>query len=250
MTFPPRAEIEVAQTARAAAQACAARIVSAARSAISARKTFSLALTGGSTPQATYEVLAADHARDVDWKQVHFFVGDERMVAYDDPRSNFGAARAAWLGALGVPDSCLHPMPIALDGDAGARAYERELRVHAPDGLDLVMLGLGDDGHTASLFPGRVESLPPARWVIAVQAPPTSPVERRLTLTFSAFEASREVLFQVCGASKSRMVADVLAGRGGFPAGRVRARENLRWILDAAAAQQWLAERASRPAVS
>ncbi|HTF87044.1 MAG TPA: 6-phosphogluconolactonase [Planctomycetota bacterium] len=250
MAFPPRPEIDVAQTPRAAAQACAARIVSAARSGLGARGKFSLALSGGSTPKATYEVLAADHARDVDWTQVHFFIGDERMVPYDDPRSNFGAARAAWLGALGLPESCLHPMPIAQDGDAGARAYERELRTHAPEGLDFVMLGLGDDGHTASLFPGRVEALPPARWVVAAQAPPTSPIERRLTLTFSAFEAAREVVFQVCGASKSRLVADILAGRGGFPAGKVRARESLRWILDAAAAEQWLAERPSRPAVS
>ncbi len=242
--------IEVAQDAKAAARACAVHIVSAARAAIAARGKFTLALAGGSTPKATYEILAADHGQAVDWKKVHFFVGDERMVPYDDPRSNWGTARAAWLAGLGLPSTALHPMPVDQGDDEGARNYERELRTQAPDGLDFVMLGLGDDGHTASLFPGRVDALPPARWVVAVKAPPTSPVERRLTLTFTAFQASRQVVFQACGANKSRMVADVLAGRGGFPSGRVRAKESLRWILDSGSAKQWLEESSKRPAAS
>lgn len=243
MAIATKPEIEVAEDAHGAARACARRIVAAANEAISARGSFTLALTGGSTPITTYGILAAAHAHDVDWAKVHFFLGDERMVPYDDPRSNFGAARAAWLGKLAVAQTRLHPMPVDMGDDEGARAYERELRATAPGGLDFVMLGLGDDGHTASLFPGRVAALPAARWVVAVKAPPTSPVERRLTLTFSAFEAARQVVFQVAGASKSRVVADVLAGRGEFPAARVRAKESLRWILDAGAARDWLAER-------
>ncbi len=235
-------EIEVLESAEAAALACALRIVSSARSAIAARGKFTLAITGGSTPKATYAILAAEHVGDVDWKKVHFFVGDERLVPYDDPRSNFGVVRSTWLAGLKLPQEVLHPMPVDLEDDAAARSYERELRVHAPEGLDFVMLGLGDDGHTASLFPGRIDAIPPARWVIAAKAPPTSPVERRLTLSFSAFAAARQVVFQACGANKSRLVADVLAQRGNHPAEKVRAKETLRWILDAAAAQQWLAE--------
>ncbi|HUR29412.1 MAG TPA: 6-phosphogluconolactonase [Planctomycetota bacterium] len=244
MALATKPEIQIEEDAHAAARACALRLVAAANAAIAARGLFTLALTGGSTPKTTYQILGDAHARDVDWTKVHFFVGDERMVPYDDPRSNFGAARSAWLEKLALPASCLHPMPVDLGDDEGARAYERELRAKAPDGLDFVMLGLGDDGHTASLFPGRVETLPPARWVVAVRAPPTSPVERRLTLTFSAFEAARQVVFQVAGASKARVVADVLGRRGDFPAARARAKESLRWILDAGAAREWLAERA------
>jgi 6-phosphogluconolactonase len=246
MAIETRPRVEVAENAQAAARACAVHIVAAARGAIAARGTFTLALTGGSTPKATYEILAADHARDVDWKRAHFFLGDERMVPYEDPRSNYGAARKAWLGGLELPASAVHPMPIDLEGEAGALSYERELRALAPGGLDFVMLGLGDDGHTASLFPGRVGSLPPSRWVVAVSAPPTSPVERRLSLTFAALAAARQVVFQVCGANKSRMVADVLAGRGEFPAGQVRARESLRWILDAGSAKDWLREQSGK----
>ncbi len=243
-------EVKVTQDAMAAAQACAVSIVAAARSAIAARGKFTLAITGGSTPLATYEILAKQHADDLDWKRVHFFVGDERLVPYDDPRSNYGVARSVWLGRLALPTQVLHPMPVDLDDDGAARSYERELRSVAPEGLDFVMLGLGDDGHTASLFPGRIDGLPPARWVVAAKAPATSPVERRLTLTFAAFQAAREVVFQVCGSSKSPLVADVLAGRGRHPAEQVRARERLLWILDTAAARQWLAERPRGPVAS
>jgi 6-phosphogluconolactonase len=246
--IPP--EIEVAPDAESAARRCARRIVDCARAALAARGTFSLALTGGSTPRATYAILAAEHARDVEWRRVQFFVGDERLVPYEDPRSNWGVARAVWLAGLGLPAEALHPMPVDQEDDEAARSYERELRARAQGGLDFVMLGLGDDGHTASLFPGRIDALPPARWVVAARAPATSPVERRLTLTFAAFAAAREVVFQVSGAGKARVVADVLAGRGGFPAGLVSAKEHLRWILDAGSASQWRAEQISRPTAS
>ena len=163
MAIETKPRIEVAADAKAAARACAVHIVSAARSALAARGKFTLALSGGSTPKATFEILAADHARDVDWNKVHFFVGDERMVPYDDPRSNYGTASKAWLDGLALAKSNLHPMPVDLSEEDGAKIYERELRAHAGAGLDFVMLGLGDDGHTASLFPGRVDALPADR---------------------------------------------------------------------------------------
>ncbi|MBK8178352.1 MAG: 6-phosphogluconolactonase [Planctomycetes bacterium] len=242
MTHAFRPEVQVAADGPAAARAAAQHLVAAARRAIDARGSFRVALTGGSTPLLAYAELARSHSRSLDWSRVHFFMGDERLVPYDDPRSNWGAARLAWLGKLDLPADRLHPMPVDLDDDTAARDYERELRTHAPEGLDLVLLGLGEDGHTASLFPGRIGALPPARWVVAARAPATSPVERRLTLTFAAFAAASEVLFQVSGAAKSPLVADVLAGRGNHPAGLVRARERCSWILDAAAARQHLSE--------
>src|SRR5690349_1536218 len=128
-----KSRVQVAPTPESAARLCAAHVVASARAALDARGGFTLALTGGSTPAATYRALAAEHARDVDWKRVHFFVGDERMVPYEDPRSNYGAARAAWLAGLGLPEACLHPMPVGPDGDEAARGYERELRSRAPD---------------------------------------------------------------------------------------------------------------------
>lgn len=219
-----------------ASRACAGRIVGLARAAIRDRGKFTLALTGGSTPHAAYMVLAAQHRDDVDWRHVEFFIGDERMVPLEDPRSNFGNVQRLWLDALALPRERLHPMPVESDDDAAARGYERELRAIAPQGLDCVLLGLGDDGHTASLFPGRVDNLPASRWVIAARAPTTSPVERRLTLTFSAIAAAREALFLVTGPGKARVVAQVLDENSQLPAARVRSREPVRWILDAAAA--------------
>jgi len=233
--------LEVLPDHAQASAACALRIVAAARAALGERGRFTLALTGGSTPHDAYRILAAEHREDVDWKRVDFFVGDERMVPLDDPRSNFGTARRLWLDALALPGERLHPMPVGANDDAAARACERELRACAPQGLDCVLLGLGDDGHTASLFPGQIAHLPASRWVIAARAPASSPVERRLSLTFNALAAARELVFLVTGASKAGVVARVLAGDCRLPAAQVRSRGEVRWILDAAAAS-------SRPA--
>lgn len=238
--------VEVLPDEDAAASRCAERIVEAARSAIQARGRFLMALTGGSTPLKTYAALGDRHRSQFGGAPVHLFVGDERRVPLDDVRSNFGAAMRAGLAKLDLPPTSLHPMPVpplasdAVDEaqeDNAARAYERELRSLAPDGLDLVLLGMGDDGHVASLFPGAIESLPRGRWVLAAKAPPTSPVERRLTLSFEAIAASREVLFLVTGHRKAAVVDDVLHGRGHHPASRVRARESVTWILDAPASR-------------
>lgn len=239
--------IEIHADHAAASRACASRIVASARRSLSAAGRFTLALTGGSTPLDCYRILARDHAGDLDWARVDFLIGDERMVACEDPRSNFGAARRAWLDSLALPAQRLHPMPVESDDDASARGYERELRALAPNGLDLVLLGLGDDGHIASLFPGRVDALPPARWVIAVRAPASSPVERRLSLSFSAIAAASEALFLVTGASKAKVLAGVLEGGSDLPAARVRARAGVHFILDEAAASA-LSAREPRPA--
>src|SRR5690242_13375284 len=124
METKTRTEIEILENPDQAARAAADRIVASARAAIAARGKFTLALTGGSTPEATYSILAAEHGRALSWKKVHFFLGDERLVPYEDPRSNYGVARATWLGGLGLPAEVLHPMPVDLEDDAAARSYE------------------------------------------------------------------------------------------------------------------------------
>jgi 6-phosphogluconolactonase len=239
---------EVLPTPAAVAEAAADRIVAAARNAIRRRGRCLLALSGGSTPRLVYPLLVSQpRVSRVDWRQVDFFWGDERAVPPDHPESNFGLARALLLDHLpGIRADAIHRMPAdAADRDAAARDYEAELgRVFdiAPTSarrpsLDLIWLGMGPDGHTASLFPGSQALAERRRWVLATTAPATSPVAARMTFSLPLINAARAVLFVVAGADKVAAVRTVRSGSRDLPAGRVRARST-RWLVDAAAAGQ------------
>ena len=228
------------------AAAAADRIVASARNAIRRRGRCVLALSGGSTPRLVYPLLASRPRIDlVDWSRVEFFWGDERGVSPDHPDSNFGLARGLLLDQLPrVRLEAVHPMPAdAADPDAAAARYEAELgRVLGvrPGGtqrprFDLVWLGMGPDGHTASLFPGADALSERRRWVIPATAPKSSAVASRMTLTLPLINAARAVLFVVAGADKAQAVRAVRVGSSALPAARVRARSTL-WLLDAAAA--------------
>lgn len=217
----------------AAAEGTALRIAEAARAAISASGVFRIALAGGSTPQLSYRRLR-EHA--IDWSHVEVFFGDERAVAPDDDASNYRMVAEALLAHVPVPAGHVHRIRGELGADEAARRYELELGDRP---LDLVLLGMGADGHTASLFPGSVPDDEPRR-VVATKGPP--PHVARITLTLRALREAKCAVFLVTGSAKARCLAEVLAGaRSGssaLPAARVRARSPVEWLVDEAAASE------------
>jgi 6-phosphogluconolactonase len=226
------------------AEAAADRIVELARNAIRRRGRFALALSGGSTPRLIYPLLAASPRVDaVDWSRVHLFWGDERAVPPDHPESNYGLARELLLDHLPrLRPSLVHRMPAdAADREAAATSYARTIgRLFGSPAserprLDLIWLGMGPDGHTASLFPGATTLAARDSLVVPAQAPAGMAVQDRMTFTLPLINASRAVLFVVAGADKAAAVRSVLDGSRELPASRVRARSTL-WLLDAQAA--------------
>lgn len=234
----------VLPTPAAVAEAAADRIVASARNAIRRRGRFYLALSGGSTPRGVYALLAVPpRAEAVDWSRVEFFWGDERACPPDDPDSNFRLARSLLLDRLkGIPPGAVHRMPAdAEDRDRAAGRYQAEIArafgvpgdASRPPSFDLVWLGMGRDGHTASLFPSPSALAERRRWVVAAQAPP--PTGWRMTFTLPLINAARSVLFVAAGADKAAALRSVRSGSRELPAARVRARSTL-WLVDAAAA--------------
>jgi 6-phosphogluconolactonase len=197
-------------------------------------------LAGGSTPRRVYELLAAAERGGFPWERVHWFFGDERFVPHDHPDSNYRMARETLFDAAPVPAANVHPMPTAgLPADA-ARAYENELQAFygAPTLdprrplFDVVLLGLGEDGHIASLFPGTAALQERQRWVVDVLNPKGEP---RLTLTYPAIESTRALAFVVSGANKRAILGRVWAGED-LPAARLRGSVAPDWFVDQAAA--------------
>ena len=219
-------------------RAAAGRIVAAASAAIPARGRFTIALSGGSTPRALFELLGADPYRaKVDWARVEICFGDERCVPPDDPASNYRMARQALLEH--VP-ARVHRMRGEDDPAAAATAYERELRelFGATPRFDLVLLGMGDNGHTASLFPGLHAVEERERWVVAEYVAEVS--MWRLTVTPVVLNAAAEDLFLVAGPDKASMLHRVLEGPRdprALPSQVVAPADGrLVWLVDAAAA--------------
>lgn len=224
------------------AEAAADRFVSTARAAIAERGVFRVALSGGGTPKQVYPLLLEPgRRRAVDWEAVEFFWGDERAVPPDHPDSNFGVAYGMLISQLpGVRPDHIHRMPAeAPDLDAAALSHESELRLAFgarggdPPAFDLVWLGMGPDGHTASLFPGSDGLDEDERWVIGNYAP--SQDAWRMTLTFPVLNAGRDVLFVVTGADKADALREIRAGGSSLPAARVDG-GRVEWLIDAAAA--------------
>jgi 6-phosphogluconolactonase len=205
---------------------------------------FAICLSGGSTPRRLYQLLAEAPYRDaLPWYRVHWFWGDERFVPWDHPDSNYGMVRAAMLAQAPVPPQNIHGVEIAGTPAEGAGTYERVLKsYYGSDTLDaarplfdVVLLGLGPDGHTASLFPGTSVLDERNRWVAEVVG---AKPEARVTLTYPVLESSRHIAFLVAGADKREMLARALSGERALPAGRVRSVGELLWFVDAAARQE------------
>jgi 6-phosphogluconolactonase len=200
---------------------------------------FRLALSGGGTPRGCYRHLG--HLAQVPWERVEIYLGDERFVPPDDPDSNYHMIRETLL--KNIAPRAVFAMPIDGTPDQAARAYEEVLRQQygastlSPEQplFDLQLLGLGDDGHTASLIPGQPVLEERSRWVAEV---PHGRDEVRLTLTYPALESSRLVMFLVSGNAKREAMARARAGDTSLPAGRLRPQGELIWLADRAAAGQ------------
>jgi 6-phosphogluconolactonase len=215
------AELEVLPNALLA-DAAAHRFVSAANTAIASRGEFIVALSGGSTPRSVYACLATDpFASSVDWSRVHFLWGDERCVPPVHESSNYRMARESLLDHVPVSESNVHRIMGEVDPVDAAATYERVLRtlLRTPTGppqtaparrLDLVLLGLGNDGHTASLFPGSASLDAATQWVAAAYVEAVS--MWRVTLTPVVINAAAEIVFVVSGAGKAAIVREVLEG--------------------------------------
>lgn len=228
------------QVARAAAEFMVAR----ARQALNRHGEFNLALAGGRTPRRLYELLASpDYRGRIDWSRVWVYFTDERAVPPDHPDSNYGMIRAVLLDHVAVPAEQVARMEgEAGDLDAAAGRYARRLERlprsigNVPE-LDLVLLGLGTDGHTASLFPGSPVLDERERWVAAVDGP----AGRRLTLTLPVLNHARELMFLVTGGEKADIVRAVLGpgpgGRRCHPVQYLEPRGVVHWYLDAEAAR-------------
>ncbi|MGO8761756.1 MAG: 6-phosphogluconolactonase [Desulfobaccales bacterium] len=234
--------IRVYPDLEALSRAAAALIAAQANLAVAARGCFSIALAGGATPRRTYELLAGPPLMDqVPWDRVHVFWGDERCVSPDDPRSNARMAREAWLDRVPIPGLQIHPIDCAQDPAAAARDYEaglREFFAGASPRLDLVLLGLGDNGHTASLFPGTQVLEEQKRWAAAVYVAQGDLY--RVTLTAPLINQARLVAFLVAGATKAKILRDVLHGPrdpARLPAQLIRPHPGgLLWLADREAA--------------
>jgi 6-phosphogluconolactonase len=189
------------------ARLAADRVRVLAGDALAARGRFRVALAGGSTPRALYTHLAA--ARDLDWARTDVFFGDERSVGPDDPQSNFRMARETLLQPAGVPPENVHRMR-GEDPDLESAAFDYEVALGGPSPppFDLVLLGMGADGHTASLFPGTAALDERMRTCVAVDVPQLQ--TRRLTLTYPVLSAARDLLFLVAGTDKADTLRDVL----------------------------------------
>lgn len=241
--------IRVYEDPETASAAAAGLFVELAQEAVRDRGRFAVALAGGNTPRRTYELLASDPLRgEVAWNRVHLFFGDERCVPLDDERSNYRTAREALISRVPVPAGQVHPILCYGAPESGARRYEIILRNYfggqAPR-LDLVLLGLGDDAHTASLFPGTEALSEKVKWTAAV-CPPGQDL-CRVSLTPPLLNQARTVAFLVSGASKAAAVRDVLEGPRSperLPAQLVRPEEGeVVWVLDRDAARLLTATR-------
>jgi len=242
-------EVVVCPDAAALAAQAADRIVAAASEAISHSGRFTLVLSGGSTPERTYALLAQSPRRDrLDWSRTWLFFGDERCVLPDDLRSNYRLANEALLKPAHVDPDHVFPIPTSPGTPADcAGKYARALRsffgLDAASDLpqfDLILLGLGDDGHTASLFPGKPSLDERIAWI--TWSPPGSlpPPVDRITFTFPLINSAREVMFLVSGAAKAGVMHEILEGPTDVhkhPAGGVRPAGKLTWLIDVPAAR-------------
>lgn len=240
MTVEPR--IEVHDGAAALATAVAGELLHRLADAQAAGGTPQIALTGGTIAEDIHrEVARLSPDTEVDWSRVVVWWGDERFVAPDSPDRNCEQARAAFLDAVGVDPAHVHEMPStadAADVDAGAAAYAATLREHGSGEFDIVMLGIGPDGHIASLFPG-FPHLEADGIAVGVTGSPKPPPER-ITLTFAALNRARSVWLLVSGSGKAAAVASALGGADPHdtPAAGVSGREETIWFLDRDAASQ------------
>ncbi|HEX8375806.1 MAG TPA: 6-phosphogluconolactonase [Geminicoccaceae bacterium] len=242
MTIPLPPNATVFPDAEAVARAAADHLLAICADARPER--IAVCLAGGSTPKRHYALLAGpDYVARVPWPRLHWFFGDDRAVPWDDPLSNVRMVREAFGHGAPIPATHLHFIASDLGAEAGAAAYAATLRdFYGADVLDparplfdLVLLGLGEDGHTASLFPGKPALVERDAWAAPVPEAGMAPFVPRITLTFPVLASSRSLLFLVTGAGKQDALTRLSQGED-LPAGRATSVGTMRWFVDRAAA--------------
>jgi len=238
-------EIRIFKNIESLSRDAANIFIEQATQSITERGRFLVALNGGSTPTRLFQLLATDHKDKVDWNKVHVFWGDERCVPYDDAGSSFGQARDAFLSHVAIPTSNIHSVDTNLPPADAAKEYARTLNQFASPPLtfprfDLVYLGMGEDGHTASLFPGSpVDVTEPT---LPVTAQYQDRPANRVTITQLVFNQAHVIALMATGEKKANTLAEVLSARYNpalYPAQRIEPKEGtLIWLVDEPAASQ------------
>jgi len=236
-------DIHVAVDPQAVARAAGTEVLAVVRRAVAERGRAAVSLAGGTTPGLLYSYLAETGPAGAPWDRVDFFFGDERCVPPTSPDSNYALARRELLQPLRIPAQSVHRIEAELRPPAAAaERYESRLRTHfggSEPEFDLVLLGVGADGHTASLFPGDGALEEAHRWVVPVRAPVGYEPAERITLTLPVLNRARAVFILAVGAAKHSVIAPVLGGNAQaqrLPIARVRPTGRLAWFLDDAAA--------------
>lgn len=215
--------------------------VRVATEAVSTRGKCLIALSGGHTPERAYQIWSTEYREKMPWAKTHFFWGDERFVGADDPKSNYRMTREKLFKNAPVPPENIHPILTSYpQADEAAREYEKVLRMFIADAgpsFDLMLLGIGVEGHTASLFPGSPALEEQKRWVVGVRAPAEPPV--RISLTFPVLRRARATYFLAAGAGKAEIIAtlrrDSPADTAKLPVTMLKPQGEEIWFLDKAA---------------
>lgn len=236
-----RKRTDLEELSRVAAEEIAGEV----ETAVSARGRFSMALSGGRTPRLLYENLASRYRDKIAWDMVHLFWGDERYVPKDHPDSNYAMVNSTLVSRVPFLLQNVHRMPTELDPpERAAEAYEQVLRNFFSEGaadaddftFDVILQGMGEDGHTASLFPADPVLYEKERWVVPVTAPPGYSPQERITLTFPVLNRSRKAFFIVSGEGKREVLNAILTdpakAESHYPAANIHPMDNLVWYVD------------------
>jgi 6-phosphogluconolactonase len=239
----PNVQVRVLRDMESLSRGAADRFLTLSRESISEGGKFTVALSGGSTPQRFYALFGSDpYQKIVDWTGMHVFWADERAVPRDHPDSNFKLAFDTFLSRVPIPEANLHRIRGEDGPEKAAREYEDDLRnffgLQSTPVFDLIILGMGEDGHTASLFPGSSALAETTRLVLPVY--PDKPKTSRVTLTLPVLNNASHILFLVSGRAKADIVAEVLGdekAKTRYPAGLVNpSRGSIEWFIDKDAA--------------
>jgi len=237
-------EIIIKENPTELAKAGAALFANIAKNCVSNHDHFTVAISGGSTPRAMHSLLAREpFLSEIPWDKTDIFWVDDRCVPYDDPASNFGAAKSDLLDMVPIPNDHVHPVPVDISPEEGAIRYQNEmldyfnLPINGIPVFDLIILGLGTDGHTASLFPGFKELEEKEKLIVSVEG--GKPFVHRLTMTLPVLNGARETAFLVSGSSKAGIIKEIFNNEESrLPARLIKpVNGNLTWLMDRDASQ-------------
>ena len=223
-------------------KAAAEFILSSAEKAIQKNGVFSIALSGGTTPFGVYKLLAEEpFNRLFPWNAIHIFWGDERCVPYDDKRSNYKSAYDNLISKIEIPTENIHKIPSITNPGKAALEYEKVLKKvfktknNCLPEFDLILLGMGTDGHTASLFPNSKSLKEKKKWIIETDIPKIEPRVKRVTLTLPVINNAKSILFLISGKEKKEIVDEIIKNNAeaqkNYPAAMVKPREEITWMI-------------------